>query len=203
MSKRGRDVSSDFTFNKSIHWTGYCKFEETFAEEITNDLIDLLNNDNATGVDDLRIFTESLTETLNGLFPELNVCDITIRNANVEPCCEHMPTMMLATLPDIEFPLAVMVALHNDTCVNVWTGSIRKGWLDPVILKETRPMEITTVTLKKGDVLVYRGDLIHSITNVKEHVHCFLDSMYVPRGMGVFKLKHHLILDALCLRLGE
>jgi ectoine hydroxylase-related dioxygenase (phytanoyl-CoA dioxygenase family) len=80
-------------------------------------------------------------------------------------------------------PFGMLIALQNGTRLKIWTGSCR-CWVDgndgwPTLdLTAPDQFESRMVTLQKGQVLVFRGDLIHAgaayeSRNVR--VHCFLD----------------------------
>lgn len=67
------------------------------------------------------------------------------------------------------FPVGVIVALQDDTFVDVWPGSHRNAFR----------VERHKVTLSKGDVLVFRGDCVHAgsaFQHANTRLHCYVDS---------------------------
>ena len=98
--------------------------------------------------------------------------------------CDYVPDSILATTPDSHFPLGALVAVMPETRIHVWPGSHRLAYLSTNVLSELPPITRETVSLDPGDILVFRGDLIHAGANYSEEnsrVHCFLDSPQVPR----------------------
>jgi hypothetical protein len=90
----------------------------------------------------------------------------------------------LANTTDQNMPLACLVALVDDTPFDVWPGAIRFDFA-----RSYKPMK---VKLNKGDVLIFRGDLVHAgaacgeVENVR--IHAYLDAVGVKRpkhGDGV------------------
>lgn len=70
---------------------------------------------------------------------------------------------------DDQVPLSVIVALQDNTKLRVRKGGIRGN-------KGAQP---TTITLRSGDVIAFRGDLIHGGENYDDEnyrIHFFLDS---------------------------
>lgn len=54
---------------------------------------------------------------------------------------------------DEKMPLACLVALMDDTAFDVWPGAIR--------FDESRKIKSLQERLNAGDMLVFRGDLVH------------------------------------------
>jgi len=65
------------------------------------------------------------------------------------------------------FPVGVIVALQDDTFVDVWPGKTKA--------------ERHKVTLSKGDVLVFRGDCVHAGSAFPNtRLHCYVDYGKTP-----------------------
>jgi hypothetical protein len=94
---------------------------------------------------------------------------------------------------DAKMPLACLVALQNGTAFDVWPGAIR--------FDSSRSFEHLRVILNAGDMLIFRGDLVHAgaatgvdCRNVR--VHAYLDA----EGTGRPKLKGGVEETTLCTR---
>jgi hypothetical protein len=80
---------------------------------------------------------------------------------------------------DDKMPLACLVALSDGTVFDVWPGAIRFD-----SSRKFKPMQIR---LRAGDVLIFRGDLVHAgaallagdAENVR--IHAYLDAEGVAR----------------------
>ena len=67
-------------------------------------------------------------------------------------------------------PLSCIVALQDGTELNVWPEAIRFNW--------TRPYNRQRLVLNRGDVVVFRGDLVHAgvaYGQPNHRIHCFLE----------------------------
>ena len=88
---------------------------------------------------------------------------------------------------DERMPLACFVALMDDTAFDVWLGAIR--------FDESRKIKPLQVRLNAGDMLVFRGDLVHGGAAVGERenvrIHAYIDVE------GVIRPKEHAI-DETC-----
>ncbi len=76
-------------------------------------------------------------------------------------------------------PLSVMVALEEGTFLDIWRGSC--GYPDPFQLSDYTHERIQ---LKPGEILLFRGDLVHAGAAYSEcnvRLHAFLDVKGVPR----------------------
>lgn len=68
------------------------------------------------------------------------------------------------------FPVGVIVALQDETFVDVWPQSH---------LSLKTKIERHKITLSKGDVLVFRGDCVHAgsaFAEANTRLHCYIDS---------------------------
>ena len=74
-------------------------------------------------------------------------------------------------------PLACVMAMEDSTPFDVWPGALRYDHVDP-------PVQCTRLRLNRGDVLVFRADLVHGgaafeLANVR--IHAYLDVEGVNR----------------------
>lgn len=97
---------------------------------------------------------------------------------------DYVPSAQLVAAADDDMPLAVLVALQNGTTLDVWPRSIRLIGADAQQVREHACIRRRTVQLDAGDVLAFRGDLVHAgsaydTENVRLHV--YLDTTSVPR----------------------
>lgn len=96
--------------------------------------------------------------------------------------CDYIPTKEL--LHASPLPLLVFIALEDDTYIDVWPKShtiIKQIYTRKNTL---RPIERQQISLNKGDLLVFRSDLVHagSAYNKKNmRIHLYLDSPSVKR----------------------
>jgi hypothetical protein len=73
---------------------------------------------------------------------------------------------------EAQVPLAAMVALMDDTYLDVWPEAIR--------FDQTNVFQCQRVLLKAGDVLVFRGDLAHAGADFSQfnlRVHSYLEPL--------------------------
>jgi len=88
--------------------------------------------------------------------------------------CDYEPTEDMLQASDSEKPCGCLVTLTEGTHICVWPGAINYGGL-------TKKRKID---LHPGDVLVFRGDLVHAggaYTEENYRIHTFLDSRRVSR----------------------
>lgn len=100
------------------------------------------------------------------------------------PHCDFEPDLPLATVPDEEMPLSVLVALMPGTRLNIWPNSIRLACLSGRILRKMDKIACEVLNLDAGDLIVFRGDFIHAGSCYSEdnyRLHRYLDSESVPR----------------------
>jgi len=106
------------------------------------------------------------------------------------PHCDYVPSYELALASDTLAPLGCLVAIEPDTKLRIWPSSIRLSYLadgqrDSYIQNVTKgPIKCEEVTLYPGDILVFRGDLVHAgsaYPNGNTRVHLYLDSPNVDR----------------------
>jgi hypothetical protein len=87
--------------------------------------------------------------------------------------------------------LSCLVALEDDTVLHVWPGShkfVRQLLVNPSDERLTRKMDgRKSLTLNKGDVVMFRSDLVHAgaaYNSNNTRLHCYLDAPGVPRVVG-------------------
>jgi hypothetical protein len=151
-------------------------------------------------IEGLVPFKEALIQRLTPLFP-LHQVDSMVALLSKSGCkaqlahTDYSPKMLVNTT-DNKVPLACLVALTDGTLFDVWPGAIR---FDSSRLY--KPMQIR---LRKGDVLIFRGDLVHggAAAGEKENIriHAYLDVEGVKRpkhGDGVEET--HFMSDEKCI----
>mmetsp|Transcript_7261 Transcript_7261/g.10800 ORF Transcript_7261/g.10800 Transcript_7261/m.10800 type:complete len:231 (-) Transcript_7261:212-904(-) len=96
--------------------------------------------------------------------------------------CDYLPTKEFSECVDELVPLGAVVALEDNTPFHIWRHSV--GMSTGKNAKSTiYPRE--TILLNKSDIIVFRGDLVHSgagfpnSDNVR--LHAYLDSPRVAR----------------------
>lgn len=101
--------------------------------------------------------------------------------AEQAPHCDHEPDARQAALPPGEQPLGVLTALEpGGARLRVWPGSFRlhtdRGGGGAIAPRD--------VELRQGDVLLFRGDLVHAGAAYAERnlrLHAYADSPAFPR----------------------
>lgn len=96
---------------------------------------------------------------------------------------DYEPDDALCATTDVTVPLLAVIALQPATTLEVWPASHR-------LIRRTRLTRVTpkiarhTVTLGAGDVIVFRGDLVHAGSPYAERnirLHAYIDHPAVPR----------------------
>lgn len=75
-------------------------------------------------------------------------------------------------------PLAVLIALEKRTTLNVWPKAIRN------LQGVDNPIKSKLISLNPGDMLIFRGDLVHAGSKYKDEnvrLHAYLDSPLIDR----------------------
>lgn len=139
---------------------------------------------------ELEKFIETLNQfILTHISDELKPADwVAIRS---KPGCQdqaahtdYVPDLSLAMVQDSFMPLSVLVCLMPETTLNVWPSSIKLTSLTEELLSKAKVIHCKVEKLEPGDILVFRGDLVHagsSYENENIRLHAFLDSPLVPR----------------------
>jgi hypothetical protein len=108
---------------------------------------------------------------------------------------DYLPSTEFDDCPDDLKPLGIIVALQDNTRFDVWPKSIHMS--NRGVNKQTTPSPITreSLCLNRGDVLIFRGDLIHCGSAYPDtdtvdtdpsydgnvRLHAYIDSAVVPR----------------------
>lgn len=103
------------------------------------------------------------------------------------PHCDYEPNLTFATTPDVEVPLGCIIALQDNTKFIVWPKSIRLMALHLELTEQMEPINKQILILNKGDILYFRGDLVHAGAAYDEsnyRIHCYIDSNKVPRPVN-------------------
>ena len=90
-------------------------------------------------------------------------------------------------------PLSVIVCLMDETTLNVWPKSIGLSTRADDTLADHEPIKCKVVHLKKGDILAFRGDLVHAGSGYDKdnwRMHAFLDSEMVERKANATWIIH-------------
>lgn len=75
-------------------------------------------------------------------------------------------------------------SIANNTKFVLWPNSIRLMALHVELIETMEPIKKQVIILNKGDILYFRGDLVHAGAAYAEdnyRIHCYLDSDKVPR----------------------
>lgn len=134
-------------------------------------------------------FISILNDTINSINPLLKKSNWVIIKS--EPDC-HKQLAHLDYIPTKNFneiingqdkyiiPLLVLSSLMNNTYIHIWDKSIE-------IMNGSyngEPIKSNKILLDKGDILIFRSDIIHAgseyeIENIR--LHCYLDSPFIDR----------------------
>lgn len=88
--------------------------------------------------------------------------------------CDYVPTPELLGAPNSEMPLLFLLALEDETRLEVWPYSHTRSLMS----------ERKTLTLAAGDAVVFRGDLVHAGSAYEKkniRIHAYLDHSSVER----------------------
>ena len=94
--------------------------------------------------------------------------------------CDYEPNQHLKACKDSQIPLALVVCLMPNTTLRVWPKSHRLVTGN----SECTSIECQKLSLTPGDIVVFRGDLVHAGSEYEQEnfrVHYYLDSPLVPR----------------------
>jgi hypothetical protein len=96
---------------------------------------------------------------------------------------DYVPNSALLDTNDDTVPLLAVFALQGGTRLDVWPESHRLV-RRPRLTRHTPKVTRRTVELDAGDLIVFRGDLIHAGSAYTQHnlrIHTYLDHPTVPR----------------------
>jgi hypothetical protein len=93
--------------------------------------------------------------------------------------CDYIPTDDLLETTDATVPLLFLIALEDNTYLDVWPTSHLsvRGITSGCISRKT-------LCLNEGDAVLFRGDLVHAGSAYTERnlrLHCYLDHVAVKR----------------------
>ncbi len=101
---------------------------------------------------------------------------------------DYEPTIEFARSSDAMVPLGCLVAISPGTKLVVWPESIRLSYMSDALrndfISEHGPISSQEICLEPGDILIFRGDLIHAgaaYDKLNVRIHVYLDSPDVSR----------------------
>lgn len=142
-------------------------------------------------------FMDTLNQSLAKSFRHLEINDWVVIGS--KPGCKNQAAHTdYSPSPDMtdesKIPINVLIALEDGTLINVWPGShglICNDLIDQDGLSDWdkmgtgynqyRPIKMQTLSLNKGDLLLFRGDLVHAGASYEKancRLHCYLDAGY-------------------------
>ena len=163
------------------------------AEPIFNDNPMAKRNDNKRRQVDLgpKLFRtdpwlKSLKQQILDLGSSDHVVTDTVLLSSLPGCkaqaahTDYVPDASLKATTDDTVPLLFLLALEDNTFLNVWPASHHH------IQKDLSPSPIhrKTLVLNKGDAVLFRADLVHggaAYTTSNMRLHAYLDHPSVPR----------------------
>ena len=170
-----------------------------FAEN--DDDAELIFNDSVMGGDQKRsqaflkstdeqfnVLEQKLGAFLKGYFPNHNPTDYVVLLSRAR-CSEQLPHTDI-TQEDLqnvtddleEMPLGCIISLSDNTTLDVWPGAFGKTFWK--CDNNSQKYRWDRIDLDVGDVVVFRGDLVHAgsaYRNENVRLHCFLDHPCVKR----------------------
>lgn len=198
-------------YDAELHIDGYeiISCGDVLTGGVVDELVDIGNNgyiifnNKAKGGDDKRSqkFVNKTSKSLNkwklsvfhGLkdkYPNLTSADMVVIKS-IEGCkkqlahCDYEQNISFATCPDEYIPLGCLICIMEGTTLDIWPRSHRLPCLSSDLTKNLKPIPRTTIELDIGEMLVFRGDLVHAGSSYKSdnfRVHLFLDSDKVKRN---------------------
>jgi ectoine hydroxylase-related dioxygenase (phytanoyl-CoA dioxygenase family) len=138
---------------------------------------------------------EDVASQTNDLFPHLQMNDWVIIKSlpgckNQASHTDYQPSEEMED--ESKIPINIIVALQDKTYINIWPRSHRlickdlvntegiSSWdlMSDAEKNSYKKINMIKVEMKKGDLLLFRGDLVHSGSNYSEsniRLHCFMD----------------------------
>jgi hypothetical protein len=175
----GYAILPGFVSDTSTMRAAYARLANQYAEPIFNDNPAAHRNDSRRRQMTLRCVAP-LRRRLEAMFPQHTARDWVLLESL--PGCrqqaahtDYVPTAELRTASDSEMPLLFMLAIEDDTYLDVWPRTHRP---------RRHPVSQTTVRLNAGDAVLFRGDLVHAGSAYEKHnlrIHAYLDHPAVPR----------------------
>lgn len=93
--------------------------------------------------------------------------------------CDYAQVGNILNISNDFMPLSVLIALQSKTKLHIWPKSIRNP--NSVMPKY---IDKLTIEMDTGDMVIFRGDLVHAGSGYKEEnyrLHAYMDSPKVPR----------------------
>ena len=191
-----------------LHTKGYCVHKNVVGKlqppKGGNQVIDsfIFNNKRKGGdkrrlqapiIDQDNAFCQTLFNFLRRNYPN-HIPNAMVKLFSLPKCqqqvahADYEPTLEFATSSDDMVPLECLVAFEPGTKLVVWPESIRLACMSDELrteyVEEHGPITAHEICLEPGDILIFRGDLIHAGAAYKyqnTRVHLYLDSPDVPR----------------------
>lgn len=139
---------------------------------------------------DMSHFDEVLTNRLAELVPG-HKKDSMVGLLSMDGCkaqlahTDFTPDFLKCVVDDNQMPLACLIALTDGTMFDVWPGAIR--------FDKSRKIKPMSVRLEAGDVLIFRGDLVHGGAAAKEsnvRLHAYLEVVHDGMDGAQSRPKH-------------
>ena len=139
---------------------------------------------------DMGMWTWAVRSRLTQKYPNLTPMDAVVLKS-VKGCrkqlphCDYEQDLTFATTQDRDIPLGCLICVMEGTTLDVWPKSHRLPCLHSDITDSVEPISRTTIKLNVGEMLVFRGDLVHAGSSYQKdnyRVHVFLDSDKVFRN---------------------
>ena len=134
-------------------------------------------------------FIAQLNQTIIGINPLLKMSNWVIIKSEFE-CHKQLAHLDYIPRPGFneiingidknKIPLLVLTSLMDNTYIHIWNNSIEL--MNGSYIGS--PIKSNKILLNKGDILIFRSDIIHAGSEYdKENIrlHCYLDSPYLDR----------------------
>ena len=95
--------------------------------------------------------------------------------------CDYTPDKLFGTISDNLIPCGAIFAIQDGTTLDIWKNTIG---VSNKLKKLDKPIKRETVNLNKGDLFIFRGDLIHAGSEYKHEnirIHAYMDSPLIHR----------------------
>jgi ectoine hydroxylase-related dioxygenase (phytanoyl-CoA dioxygenase family) len=137
-------------------------------------------------------FLDVINSFLSASFSNLHVNDWVIIHSLPGCKAQAAHTDYIPSELSSEIPINVLVALQDDTSLDVWPNShkfVNCGDLNGIL-----PINKKIVNMNKGDVLLFRGDFVHAGSAYLSHnyrLHCYLDSSVIRKKNTTWIIHKH------------
>lgn len=159
------------------------KAEPIFNDNTTNRRNDRLRRQ--ISLPTQQTWLKQIRQKLQDTYPEHQITDAVLLQS-LPGCrrqaahCDYVPSpeLLNTNTKTKTQPLLFILALENDTYLDVWAGShLRKS-------ARSNPILPTRLTLNTGDAIIFRPDLVHAGSAYEKsniRVHFYIDHPSVPR----------------------